>query len=378
MTDDTPADAAAPTDGDAVTTPEVLEGGAAVTADWLTGVLRRSGALGADESVTRVDHERIGTGQMGVCDRLSLVIDDGSGGRRERTLVAKFASDDSDVRSMMGPTGYAAEIEFYLDVAPRLGGNIPRCHHAAIDRTSFGFTLLLDDLAPAVAGDQCVPLSVPDAVAGVDELVELHHPYWDAPSLDTERCLTHAPLGDGALQQVYQMAVPGFLERFGEALGPTRAAIYERLTTGTEAWQQRRPAHRTIVHGDFRADNLMFRREGDVVVSPVDFQGIRSAPGAVDVAFFLGTSLTTEDRRAEETRLIRRWYDARTERGVSGYPWEECLADYRWSTVAALTTTVLGAAFSTTTERGEEMFTIMSTRQADQILDHGADALLDR
>ncbi len=73
---------------------------------------------------------------------------------------------------------------------------------------------------------------------------------------------------------------------------------------------------------------------------------------------------------------MRRWYDGVLGAGVSDYRWQQCWEDYLWATISSLKTTVLGAAFSNPTERGERMFIRMAGGQAEQILDLGAIDLL--
>ena len=62
---------------------------------------------------------------------------------------------------------------------------------------------------------------------------------------------------------------------------------------------------RTIVHGDFRMDNLFFgQREGDAPVVIVDWQGTLRGKGAHDLAYFLSQSMPVADRRANERDLV--------------------------------------------------------------------------
>ncbi len=77
-----------------------------------------------------------------------------------------------------------------------------------------------------------------------------------------------------------QAVVPGFLERYGAAMASDEVAFYERLGSGTANWFAARPAPRTLVHSDFRPDNLLFSRDDDApAVAVVDWQGFTPATG---------------------------------------------------------------------------------------------------
>jgi aminoglycoside phosphotransferase (APT) family kinase protein len=116
-----------------------------------------------------------------------------------------------------------------------------------------------------------------------------------------------------------------FVERFGPLL---RDGMLERL----DAIQDRVPeicaalaaAPWTLLHGDYRLDNVLFRPNGELVV--LDFQGVSFGRPAVDVAYFITTALTAE-HRDEEATLLRTYHDALVAAGVSSYPFEQLVSD---------------------------------------------------
>ena len=95
-----------------------------------------------------------------------------------------------------------------------------------------------------------------------------------------------------------------------------------------------------------------------------------------DVSFVIGNSLTADDRRANEERLVHGYHDALVAAGVTGYPFDECWDEYGRSLLSALMTTIFGAMYGVRSERGDRMFVIMGGRHARQILDLGVDSLL--
>jgi hypothetical protein len=161
-----------------------------ITPEWLTKALQRTGH---DLTVTSLELEEIGTGQMGSTYRLTLGYDGPPG---PPTLVAKLASVDESRRQLVS-AGYAAEVGFYLHLAPKLQVNTPRCWYGAIADENTAFTLVLDDLAPAAPGVQADGCTVAQARASIANRLRL-------PSAAVERSdageanLPHAPQrGDG-------------------------------------------------------------------------------------------------------------------------------------------------------------------------------------
>ena len=97
---------------------------------------------------------------------------------------------------------------------------------------------------------------------------------------------------------------PGFVERYQDRLETSQLALCERFVAGLEGWLDSLSGPRTVTHGDFRLDNLLFR-PGDPRPWVVDWQTASWGMGASDLSYFLGGSLTVADRRA--TSMICCW-----------------------------------------------------------------------
>ncbi len=70
----------------------------------------------------------------------------------------------------------------------------------------------------------------------------------------------------------------------------------------------------TVIHGDYRADNLVFCPDG--TVAAFDFQLIGTGSGSYDLAYFLTQSLDLDDATAHEQALFDRWTDGLVAGGV--------------------------------------------------------------
>lgn len=166
--------------------------------------------------------------------------------------------------------------------------------------------------------------------------------------------------------------VPAFLARYGDRLEPSTVALVERLAPRLRDYLAHRPGPWTIVHGDYRADNLLF---GGPRVVVVDWQTVGVGPGAGDLSYLLGASLQPELRRIHERDLVARYAEGLRAHGVAVDD-DELWTGYRRSTFGGLIMAVVASALVKQTDRGDEMFMAMAERPAVQARDLDAEASL--
>ncbi|MGH0029245.1 MAG: phosphotransferase family protein [Myxococcota bacterium] len=342
-----------------------------ISAEWLTDRLR---AAGHDVRVTGFRGRRIGTGQIGKCIRYELDLA-GDDATAPRSLVAKFASDDPSSRQTGMQLGnFVKEVSFYRELQQRLRIATPRCYAAEIDGTGPDFVLLLEDLAPAVQGDQLAGCSPEVARAAVLELVGLHAPSWCDASLRGIDWLGEPSADTVALgKALYAAQLPGFLERYGPRLEADEAAIIEAVGSSKGAPFELLDDVFGLVHIDDRLDNLLI----DTSTTPpritaVDWQSITIGRPLSDVAYFLGAGLLPEVRREVEEDIVRAYHAALVEAGVEGFGWEDCWRDYRRGVFSGFGVTVIASMMVEQTERGDEMFVAMARRHSRHAIDLGS------
>jgi len=165
-------------------------------------------------------------------------------------------------------------------------------------------------------------------------------------------------------------ATESFIKRYADRVGHDDKTTLREAARAITAWQLARPEPYAIVHGDYRLDNLMFPHDGDDVTA-LDWQTVTLAPPARDVAYFLGTSLHTDNRRAHQEALVAHYHDQLLARGVAGYDADTCWNDYRLGQLQGPMITVLGCTYATAepTERSDTMFMAMATRSCAAIRD---------
>ena len=116
-----------------------------------------------------------------------------------------------------------------------------------------------------------------------------------------------------------------FVERFGSLVGEDMIArmddVQERLPEMTSSLTR---APYTLLHGDYRLDNILFRPDGQIVVLDYQLMGV-GRPGS-DVAYFITTALTP-DHRGAEAELLRRYHETLVAAGVDDYSHDDLIAD---------------------------------------------------
>ncbi len=326
-----------------------------LTADWLASALGR-------ESLQLTGVERIGTGQLS--ETLRAAFDGGS-------VVIKLAAQDPTSRATgVGMGAYLREISFYQKLAARIAGPVPRCHFADYHPAEGWFTLVIEDIAGATQGDQIEGCDVEQAALALRALADIHAPVLGDVALGSSDWLNQPnPLNQALLTQL----LPLFLERYADRVRPEHAEVCERLVASLDAFAQDRRPPLGLVHGDYRLDNLLFSADGCKVV---DWQTVSWGSAMVDAAYFLGSGLGVEDRRAHEQDLLHEYHDELLSRGVKEFSWEQCWEEYRRGTFAGIVMTMAASIVVQRTERGDDMFMAWFERAAQQVLDLDARSLL--
>ena len=346
-----------------------------VTPEWFTDILRASGALSEAAGIEAIGCEPVGTGQMADSVRFSLTCK-GEATGAPGSVIAKFASTDPTSRATgLSLRSYEVEVRFYQQVAATVGIRTPRCYFADVDVSTGWFTVVLEDLAPAVQGDQMAGCSLDQAAVAMEQLALLHAPRWGDVSLGDLDWLARNTTESA--QMLAAMMVPltaGFLERYADRLPAEVNRLVERLGASVGTWIASRQEPFAVQHGDYRVDNMLFADDG--TLTTVDWQTVVYGPPLSDAAYFLGASLLERDRGAHERDLLRDYYDRLIAGGVDGFSWDRCWEDYRRYTFSGLLMAIAAAMLVERTDRGDEMFLTMARRHGGHIADLDAEEFL--
>jgi hypothetical protein len=359
-----------------VTKIEIPGGPHEITPEWLTEALRGSGAI-REASVTSFDVKVIGAGAgfMGQLAKLSLTYDKPEAGAPS-SLIGKFPATAMENREVaMFFRFYEREVNFYEQVAEQVELRTPRCYFSAFEPSNGDYLLLLEDLAPAQVGDQVAGCSATHVRLAITDLARFHATWWNSPELDK---LDWMPGYDAewyiqAVEDGYAQAWEPFVEFTKDYLTPELADVCKRfgncIPRVMKMVGQELP--KTIVHGDFRLDNLFFASpEGGPPFAVIDWQISAKGGGIFDVAYFIGGTLPEGERKATERDLVKLYHDTLVEHGVTEYSFEQCWEDYRLSALFLLAYSVIAlGSLDHANERGVELFTTISKRTLAAISD---------
>lgn len=334
---------------------------AAIDAEWLDTVLRRNGVL-SEAKVSSVASANLGVGVgiMAEVSRLSIGYDKAGAGA-PASVISKFPTADPinlGVARML--FFYPREVAFYTQLAQHSPIRTPRLLHADLDMSDHSFVLLLEDMGGATPGDQITGLTPAQAEAAIRAIARLHGAWWgkvDSGGMDALFDFADPQYG-AAVQAGYQgflaPALSGFADFYSdytkktaEGLAPVAARVVRDLASGA----------RTFVHGDYRADNLLFAPGlGADGIAAVDWQISGRGGPLYDVAYLICNSVPVAYRRQAEKTLLRLYYDTLLHTGVEGFSFDDCWTAYRFAVLCGLFVAIFtSGGMDLGNQRGVEM-----------------------
>jgi hypothetical protein len=338
-----------------------------ITDAWLTEALNLAGVPGTVNSFTSTP---VGTGQVGDSIRFTL-----TGNGVPASVVGKFPSKDPvSKQTGIAQQNYLREVFFYQNIRETVDIQTPVVYFAGADDQTHDFVILMEDLAPGEQGDQMAGCGVDEAALAMEQLGRLQGPRWGDETL-----IGHALIGDGyttsdtcALQGLYNMLAPGFLERYADRLTEgerqTVSDVGNAIGTYNNFWE----GPNAFIHIDYRLDNMMFG--GPYPLAVVDWQSISIGCPLMDASYFMGTSLDPALRAADEKRLLEMYLEVLRSYGAE-IDFETCFTAYRNYAPAGLVMAVIASMIVGETERGNDMFMAMAKRSSQMCEDLDTAAL---
>ncbi len=302
---------------------------AGFTAPYLTELLRADGCLPAAGEVTSVSQQLIGDG-TGMSSELAMLglTYSGDQGEAPDRLVAKFLpTNEINRASALAFNLPEREVRYAAELDPQTDAITPKTYCALFD--GHRFLILMEDLSDYQVGNQEVGATLKQTELAIDELAKLHSAFWNRmDGIDWVPGIADSYHAD-ALAGASRMGWENMIERFELPDAVTR--YMEPFLASVRALQaERMQAPITLVHGDFRMENLFFGQSPEqhpIIV--FDWQGPLKARGMFDVSLFLGQSTTTEVRRAHERSLLERYLEGLQAGGVTDVDMDMLWEDYR-------------------------------------------------
>jgi len=349
-----------------------------ITVEWLRE------ALPADlrpQRITGLDTQAIGYGE-GFAGRLARIEVTTSDGDPFPPLIVKFAAAHEATRKLMADFGgYEHEVNFYNQLADRVDLPTPRSYFAEFDRETGTFLIILEDLAPAVVGDQVVGATREQAEFIVDELARHHARWWNSEELAEIEWLTPPEGFADQLLALYDRGMPTVREEWApqrpeliDLVERTRSllpTLLERLQPGVP------PKPYTLLHGDMRLDNLFFPSDEGGEFTVIDWQGAALGPPATDLAYWLVLSLPIALRREHEEALLHRYHDGLMQHGVTDFSMRKIKAGYRDGTIQMVGgIPILAGSLDFSSDRGVALAEAAMDRMEAALHDRNAKRML--
>lgn len=289
---------------------------AEVDAAWLTTVLRTSGAIDDATTISAVEIEPFAVG-AGLLSLLYRATPTYGGGTGPETLIVKFPIDIPTQRGIADALGfYPREIRFYREVAPHSPVRTPVVHAAMMAEDSTDFVVVMEDLSDHTTPDQRVGATWEQALCSIDAMAALHAKWHEHPELE-QLVNTFPPmLNPGYLHGLPPIFEAGWVNaqvHGADYLTPELVMFGDRYGEHLEFMLTTANTPATLVHGDWRLDNLFF--DGDDVMV-IDFQISGLASGVYDLAYFVSQSIAPDVRAGREQELIDRYVEQLAANGV--------------------------------------------------------------
>ena len=302
-----------------------------VTAEWLTAVLTRSGAL-TQGHVTGFDAAD-GRGNWSTSGSLQLQYSRDAQGERPSRLFLKMVNADTGDGEFFG----SSEVDYYLrDYVDVPDAPLLRCYDGRYSAAIHRYHLLLEDVSAThtIACDK--PPTLAYGLALAEAFAILHAHWWGAERL----AAANAPLHDADhIRRWVAIGEPGaahIIGKLGHELTPHwPAAIRDIFARHPQAMIRRTQDANgfTLFHGDAGCYNIMVPREGERPLYLIDRQpfdwGLTTWLGVYDLAYAISLEWHAEARRQWERPILRHYHQALSQRGVQGYAWEQLWDDYR-------------------------------------------------
>jgi aminoglycoside phosphotransferase (APT) family kinase protein len=309
-----------------------------VTPDWL------SAFLAVRNPGVQVDDIEILQHTQGAATRLRLRVRYADGGRVGLPEVLFLKTSLTRRMLVADPHMYLTEVRFYDRIRPTVDCETPAVYACDVDEETNRFAAVIEDVAQRkarfptaetnLAADELAPL--------MSTLAALHASNWDRPDLEsTFNWLETSTrgrsadwwLGAGGRETFeFELAEP----YKAAAVDPDRHPV-ERLYRAFGRLQEANDeGPRTVLHGDTHIGNCYQLPDGTFGL--LDWQLMRVANWANDVAYAIVTGLDVETRRAGERDLLRHYLAELAGHGVAAPSWDEAWTRYRQQMVWGIVT----------------------------------------
>lgn len=307
-----------------------------IDARWLESVFAE-----AEINVPAIGNVQVaplGAGNTGTTVKVSLEYE-ASDTAAPASVVCKFHPvDQAQIEAIKSAGVFLTETNAQKLLAEHCAAAIPECYFVAVADDGSQFNMVCEDLSEKCElGDQINGCSIVEASAAILELARLHRQFWNEPRLnDLEWIRPRMPFPENALE-----LLDG---RLRHLLTEEQLDVVKQAAPRIHDWLALEPDNQTLIHVDCRVDNVLFDHTNSK--SPqaylIDFALVSVGDAVADVAYFLTSSLSPEDRLACETDLLE-MHTREIALKDPAYTIENAIASYRENIVSSFYLTMIAA-----------------------------------
>ena len=265
---------------------------------------------------------------------------------------------------------YSREAVFFNGLVNDVPIRVPAGHYGAVSDDGAEFVVVMEDLAGNRMIDQTEEMSAADAERVIDALAAWHAKWWNRVDGMCESGVAVAlsdPIYPAMLPSLFEegwaklnashhCVPPDPLQPVGPEFGGAVAAMLASLSEGPL----------TLLHGDYRSDNMMFDADDQLMLMDFQLIGVGSAP--YDLAYFIGSCLDVDATRERE--LFDRWAAAMIAHGVPGSDLDDMWEKYRVAAAFCLVYPVVASrGMDLDVPREAALANVMMSRQARGAVD---------
>ena len=398
-----------------ITRPEVPFSLKDITTDWLTMALRENGVI-KDHRVVSFTYNIVGeeagfNGEVVIFDleyseQSNLV---------PRSVVLKIptALKNRILGQTMGL--YEKEIRFYRDIRPSINIRTPRHYYSALDVADdpdvvlnrleglnklpmwlIGFlsliagwlislsprryALLIEDLSDYRLGDQASGCSEEDIRRILALMAKFHGQFWNSTKLSKMTWIAPVASTSKIIQMMYLKNVSKFISAREGSMSVREIQLVEWLKANGERLTEKL-GHEpyTLLHGDFRLDNICFDDAKEEILL-FDWQTMSRGPIGMDLAYFLSAALPVGTSEGKVNELLEYYRELLSKEGV-----KLSLARLRWqyeigmlATLHRIIPAVHSAQLDLGSSRGPKMMREWIDKTFDKLKNLQYEDILDR
>ena len=311
-----------------------------ITASWMTAALKLGGnaAIGTVREV-RVSRIGLGIGLIGGLYRCHLSYESEISTGPESVVIKMQSPDRKSAKVGKRFSLYRKEHSYYTKIAPVNPLRSPKLYYADFNKRNHAFVLVLEDVGHMQVHSQIAGGTPEQGRLAVRGAAMMHAKFWQ---LEEEPALNRyfsnfSPAFVMGVHAFCRAGVQAMFDLFPEDISSSmQKLIWKFAENATMHFQQVGSGARTLIHGDYRLDNMFFATDGPNDLAVVDWQSCAIGIGPGDISYFLSGSFEPEVRRQFEAEALEEYCEIICRQGTGKLTLADCWRSYRENMISSL------------------------------------------